>query len=108
MTKLEQHKPIMCTFFQLSAALEALHQGDKSDVARLHDIWKMGAPTPDSIIRNPREYDERKRQAGNVEKRIVFPSALVQWIQDVSARRGFPYNERQALAIALGKSPEYT
>lgn len=96
-------KPIICTFHELAAALEPLHQGDKADISRLHDIWRLGAPTPDSIIRNPKDYDERKRQRGNLEKRIVFPTTLVQWIQDVSARRGFPYNEKQALALAEGK-----
>jgi hypothetical protein len=96
-------KPIITTFHELAAALEPLHQGDKADIARLHDIWKAGAPTPDSIIRNPKNYDERKRQAGNRERRIVFPTALVQWVQDVSTRRGFPYNEKQALALLEGK-----
>lgn len=62
--------------------------GDKADVDRLHDVWKQGAPTPDSRILNPNGYDPRLAQAGNVEKRIIIPAALEQWVVDTATRRG--------------------
>jgi hypothetical protein len=100
-----QLKPIVVTFYDLKRALAPLHQYVKADVDRLHDLWKLGAPSPDSRILIPAKYDERLNQKamGNYEKRIVFPTALATWIQDVSARRGFPYTFQQALAIVLGE-----
>lgn len=95
-------KPLMVTFVELRQALSSLHLNQPAHVDRLHDVWKQGAPTPDSIIRNPKGYDERKRQPGNVERRIVFPTALAQWVVEVSQARGMPYTMRQALAIVDG------
>lgn len=98
-----QPKPLICTFRELVDAMQALHLGDKAMIAELHDIWKYGAPIPQSIIRNPRHYDERKQQPGNYEARIVFPSKLAAWIMATSAKRGFPYSFRQSLNLALGE-----
>ena len=98
-------QPVICTFRMLSFALAPLHVWNLADVDRLHDVWKMGAPTPDSIVRNPVGYDPRKAQQGNVEKRIVLPSALEQWVQDVATRRGISatYEQAAGLIDALGR-----
>jgi len=95
-------KPYILTFVELSTIMLPLHQGDKKLLASLHDIWLKGAPTPDSIIRDPKHYDPRLKQAGNVEKRIVLPNALAQWIHAASEKMGFPYTWRQSMNIALG------
>lgn len=97
-------QPLIVTFYDLLALLGPLHQGNQADVARLHDIWLEGAPTPDTRILNPRNYDERKRQPGNREKRIVFPPLLARWVMDVSKRRGFPYTERQVYNMLAGRA----
>ncbi len=96
-------KPLVCTFYQLTKATEALHQGDKGMIADLHDIWLKGAPTPDSRILLMKHYDPRKVQTGNLEKRIVLPTLLANWIMQTSAKRGFPYTYKQSLNMALGQ-----
>lgn len=100
-------KPLVVKFSQLLIAMESLHQWNKADMDRLHDVWKMGAPSPNSIIRNPKGYDPRKPQAGNYEARILFPTPLAEWIVDVSKRRGHPYTLAQAFAMLDGR-PQYT
>ena len=94
---------IVCTFKQLNDALTPLHQGDKAAIDRLHDIWKMGAPLPDSLVRDPRHFDERIDQPGNIVQRVVLPTQLVGWIMEVSKARGFAYTERQAYNMAIGR-----
>lgn len=96
-------RPLVVSWIELHLAMLALHQDEKADVDRLHDIWKQGAPSPDSIIRDPRHYDERLPQAGNDVRRLVLPTPLVKWIMDVSARRGYPYSAAQAAALIEGE-----
>ena len=95
-------KPITCTFLQLAGATLALHQGDKQWLASLHDVWKMGAPTPNTRIMNPTHYDPRYHQAGNYEARIVFPTALAKWIRDCAQARGIPLKMTEAFSVAMG------
>lgn len=96
-------KPINCTFHTLMYSLQSLHVWNKADVDRLHDIWKSGAPTPNSIIRNPKIYDPRKPQdAVNHEARLVIPNLLEQWIEDVASRRGLTYQPGDAARIIEG------
>lgn len=97
-------KPIMATFPELAQALSGLHHWEKRHVDTLHDVWKALAPTPDSIVRNPKGYDPRYHQQGNHVRRIISPPDLVKWIQDVSAARGMPLDARQALNMAEGKA----
>jgi hypothetical protein len=99
-----QPRPLVVTFVALYNALFALHQGEKRWVDSLHDVWKLGAPSPDSRILLPGHYDERLVQPGNVEKRIVFPTPLAAWITQVSAARGYRYSLRQALALIDGRA----
>jgi hypothetical protein len=81
-------KPLIITFRDLAHKLAPLHLWHKTAVDDLHDIWKKGAPTPNSIVRNPVGYDPRKIQPGNYEARIVVPSMLTQWVIDVCKSRG--------------------
>ena len=100
---IQRLKPLIVTWLELHRATFALHCGEKADVDRLHDLWMLGAPTPDSrILRS--SYDPRLVQPGNVERRIVFPTALANWIVEVSRRRGFPYSETQAIALTQGEA----
>ncbi len=95
--------PDFVTFIELATAFRALHQFDPKMVSDLHDVWKEGAPSLDSIIRNPTHYDERQSQAGNVEKRLILPTKLMDWIIDVSNKRGMPLSDAQAAALVEGK-----
>lgn len=100
-------RPFFVTFYELASALYSLHGGDRALLADLHDVWKKGAPSPDSIIRNPRGFDERgasEADRGNVVKRLIFPSALVWWIREASVRLGHPYSIEQCFAMARGEA----
>lgn len=94
--------PVFVTFVELCTALKALHRFDPALLADLHDVWKAGAPSPDTIIRNPHGYDERKHQAGNVEKRLMLPTLLMGWIVRASQMRGMPFSAAQAAALIQG------
>lgn len=96
---------IVCRFDELSAAMFPLHGGDVDKIASLHDVWKLGAPSPESIVIDPRKFDERidQRKIGNVVRRNVFPFQLAQWIVDMSKLRGHEYSLRQALDALRGK-----
>ena len=100
-------KPIICTFRQLARATLALHQGERRYMDTLHDVWKLGAPTPNSRIMRPKNYDERLRQRGNYEARIVFPTALAKWIIDVATARGIPIDAALAFSMAAGDDVDF-
>lgn len=96
---------IMCEFWELERDTFVLHQGDKDAISRLHDIWRQGMPTPQSII-HAHEYegfDERKAQKHAHVKRIVLPQMLATWFVEESKRRGMAMTPSQALNIACGK-----
>ena len=84
-------KPIICSFPRLLYALRALHMNNAVHVDTLHDVWKMGAPTPQSRTLLKR-YDERVVQAGVQIERIVFPTKLGEWMREVAKERGMEFN----------------
>lgn len=94
-------KPIVCTWRELSYGLRSVHGWVKADVDRLHDIWKMGAPSPNSRVLTPKGYDPRVdgTQLGNYEARTVFPTPLSKWLMETSARRGIPMSEADARVL---------
>ena len=71
LTGVGAHTPLICTFRQLARPFLPLHQMERRYLDTLHDVWKRGAPTPNSRITQPKGYDERLRQRGNYEARIV-------------------------------------
>jgi hypothetical protein len=101
---IDQTQALFCTWLQLYKALEPLHQGNQADINRLHDVWLDGVPSPQYKVAVPgKVFDERHPRQGDYLVHIVSPLNLAKWIQEVSARRGFPYSERQSLSIALGQ-----
>ena len=44
----------------------------------LGDLWRMGAPSPDSIV------------GMTGERRVLLPVQFAQWWEDVQERRGLP------------------
>lgn len=98
---MKQRKPIICSFFALERSLQSVHLGVKAEVDRLHDVWMIGAPVPSTRIMQPKLYDPRLPQfsIGNVERRIVIPERLAEWIADVVTRRGMAITTDQALKL---------
>jgi len=95
---------LFCTWLELCKAMEPLHQGNPADVNRLHDVWLDGVPAPEyKVAIQGARFDERTPRPGDHFKHIISPLPLAKWIQEVSARRGFPYSERQSVAIAMGE-----
>lgn len=90
------------TFRMLAFALQRLHMGEQRHIDTLHDVWMKGAPSPDSIVRNPKGYDPRKLQAGNVEKRLLLPTQVSAWVEDVTKARGIACTADQALTMVQG------
>ncbi len=101
---IEAETALVVTFADLRDALAPLHLGRRPWVDSLHDLWKLGAPSPDSRIFVSLGYDERQRQPGSVEKRLVLPTPLAQWIIQISAARGIPYTFAQAMSILAGQA----
>lgn len=101
---LDAGQPLILSFLDLVTALAPLHRWEKRHVDTLHDLWKRGAPTPDSIILHPEHYDERQQQAGNRVTRILSPLWVAQWMRDVSGAQGMPFDLRQCLNILDGRA----
>lgn len=97
-------QPVICTWVELARAMADLHRWEKAHVDELHDIWLKGVPSPDYKVALPGEtFDERKPRQGDVLKHIVSPIPLANWIETLSAKRGFPYSAHQAMAITQGQ-----
>jgi hypothetical protein len=92
-------KPIIATFPELFYAMKTLHRFQKKHVDNLHDIWKRGAPTPNSRVKYTKGYDPRKSQPGNYEARIVFPTLLSKWIQETAHEIGVDVQPADALEL---------
>lgn len=71
--------PLIMTYPQLETVLLPLTIGYAWGVNTIHDLWKIGAPTPDSTLGN--------------EKRIIFPGQLMKWLEDVLTRQGRPLSD---------------
>ena len=94
-------RPLVCTFAELADMLVSLHHWDKSALSDLHDIYKVGAPAPNAIVRNPHGFDERKRQPGNYVPRIIFPSLLGAWVAQQAARRGLSPSQLKTTLVNI-------
>lgn len=105
--ELDFANPLICTWTQLLRALAPLHQWEKAEVERLHDVYVNSVPAPDYTVAVPgKPIDERHPRPGDHFNHIMNPLALSAWIQDVSAKRGYPYDARTALNITQGKGLE--
>jgi hypothetical protein len=100
--------PVVCTFWRLQMALAPLHQFEAAWVSRLHDIWKQGAPSPVSQLKQPALYDERKSDDfngsnGNFIARLVRRDLLVVYLQEVARARGIFIDPDQAGELVSGR-----
>ena len=85
---LAQYPPLILTFEQLKRVLQPLTAGYPWGEGTIHDLWKIGAPTPDS-------------GPGQPEKRIIIPAQLGKWLGDVLARQGRPLSEAAKIYSSL-------
>jgi len=77
-------QPKIVTFKQLATALEPfLAVSNREATLELHDLWKMGAPTPDS-------------GPGVEEKRILFPNQFSKWWKELCRRQGWDVTPQEA------------
>ena len=68
--------PLIVSYDELVAILQPITMGYAWGEGTIHDLWKIGAPSPDSTIHN--------------ERRIIFPSQLATWLKDVLTKKGQP------------------
>lgn len=87
MTELRGMRPLIVTLDELTAILQPITMGYTWGEATIHDLWKIGAPTPDSTI--------------HYEKRIVFPGQLAKWLKDVLTKQGHSLDDMADTYIKL-------
>jgi len=71
-------KPKIMTELELKTVLAPLLVQDKWAQDTIGDLWRMGAPTPDS-------------GPNTIEKRIILPKQFRKWFEDVANRHGFNF-----------------
>lgn len=99
----QKNSVIVSDFNGLLRAFSPLIMGEKSEIENLYDIWKMGAPTPDSIILDVKNYrpEEHNQSYGRVKK--VIPTLwLEKWLTDLATRRGIPLSSMEVKNILEG------
>jgi hypothetical protein len=96
-----QKRGYTLSFERLSLAMSPLHRWHTGPLARLHDVWLLGAPTPQSKVLT-KTYDERLPQAGVFIERVILPSQLESWIYDTATLHSIPITREQAKAVANG------
>ena len=87
MSSLTGFPPLIMTYQELETVLMPLTIGYKWGRETIHDLWKIGAPTPDSTPAH--------------EKRIIFPSKLASWLGDVLERQGRPLDDMATVYLQM-------
>lgn len=100
--------PVVCTFWELQFALSPLHQFEKQWLDPLHDLWRNGPPSPESQLKFPKLFDERKSDEfnfanGNVMRRLVRAEFLSVWLRDCANARGIQLDSQTAGQIINGR-----
>ena len=76
--------PIICTLDEAKAILGPVTVGYTWGEGTIKDLWSQCAPTPDS-------------GPGRVEKRIISPAHLGEWLADVLERQGRPMTDQASV-----------
>lgn len=87
MTNLKGVRPLIVSYSELEAILQPITMGYAWGENTIHDLWKIGAPSPQSTIDN--------------ERRIVFPSQLAAWLKDVLNKKGQPLDAMAEAYLTL-------
>jgi hypothetical protein len=80
----QQLRPIICTLAEAKRILGPTAAGYPWAEKTIVDLWTRCAPTPDS-------------GPGMIEKRIISPAHLGEWLADVLNRQGKPLTEQAKL-----------
>ena len=96
-------KMVLATCPQLLDALSILHMYQEPYLSDLIDIWKESVPEiniKQKFLVGLQHYDPRN---DHITRRHVLPFSLAKWIEEVSAKRGYPYTYQQALNLVKGE-----
>jgi hypothetical protein len=91
----ENLRPVCMTFEGLRAVLWPFVAGYRWGEETIYDLWKLGAPMPPMPGR---------AVAGDV--RLIVPSQLMVWLEDVLKRQGRPLSESAALYARMIKESD--
>lgn len=78
--------PIVATLPELKRVLLPITLGYKWGENTITDLWKLGAPMPPSDGR-----------PANGDERLIVPSQLIKWLEDVLNRQGRPLSDSAKL-----------
>lgn len=81
------YPPLILTYKELEKTVWPIIMYDGWGKDTIGDLWRMGAPTPDSTPQN--------------EKRIVFPGKLALWLADILERQGRPLDNIAKLYVGM-------
>ena len=84
--------PICMTWPQLYATLEPLTRGYKWGESTIRDLWMLGAPMPPT-----------PGAKVMLDERLIVPSQLMAWLEDVLNRQGRPLSTSAALYAQMIK-----
>lgn len=87
----KKYPPLIVTLDELKRILSPLTVGYAWGEGTIHDLWKIGAPTPNSALGTASE------------RRIVFPGQLAAWLDDVLKRQGHSLDEAARAYMELRK-----
>jgi len=78
-------RPRVVSFGELRRVLAPyLSVSPREATLELHDLWKLGAPAPNTRIGTPQE------------KRILFPNQFSKWWRGLARRRGWDVTPQEA------------
>lgn len=83
--------PVCLTYQQLQAVLGPIVLGYKWGEDTIMDLWRLGAPVPPQPGRP---------QTG---ERLILPSQLMAWLEDVLTRQGRPLSQSAQLYAQMIK-----
>jgi len=83
--------PIICTLLEAKAILGPVTLGYPWGDGTISDLWSRGAPMPNSIPGTP------------AEQRIIPPSHLGEWLEDVLSRQGRPLSDSAQIYLDFQK-----
>ena len=85
-------RPVTMTYQALHAALEPIARGYPWAEGTIRDLWLLGSPQPPQF----------GSQAG-LDERLILPSQLMAWLEDVLNRQGRPLSTSAALYAQMIK-----
>lgn len=88
----KQLPPVIMTLPQLKEVLFPITAGYKWGEQTIEDLWRLGAPMPPKA---------GQRMAD--DERLIVPSQLIKWLEDVLTRQGRPLSDSAKLYAQMIK-----